>query len=227
MFEEVPPFKDRADAGQQLAVKLEKYRGKDAVILALPRGGVAIGGEIASSLNLPLDIIPVRKIGHPFNPEYAIAALTSDGHIVLGTNELPDVDKEWLEEESKHQQLEAQRRREVYSRGRAPKKITGKIAIVVDDGLATGLTMQAAVWEIKQKNPKKIIVAVPVAPADTAEKISKDVDKVTTVLSPINFLGAIGAYYENFEQVSDEQVIKIIDENQNSRHAGRNQSQRP
>jgi predicted phosphoribosyltransferase len=199
-------FRDRVDAGRKLAQALSRYRQQDVVIYALPPGGVVLGAEIARSLDAPLDLIIVRKIGHPFSPEYAIAAVAEDGHTVVNEAEVVTVDKEWFEENVEIERQEARRRRVLYTRGRAPVFTTGKVAIIVDDGLATGLTMFGAIQEIRHSNPRKIVVAVPVGPPQTVQELKKIVDDVVVLYVTANF-GAIGSYYSRFDQVSDDEVI--------------------
>lgn len=203
-------FADRSEAGRKLAEKLKKYRDRDVVVYALPRGGVVVGAEIAKRLHAPLDLIIVRKVGHPYNPEYALCALSENTHMVCNEEELAEVDKKWFEVQVQNERREAKRRREVYLEGRKPIAAKGKIAIIVDDGVATGLTMFVAILEIKHQNPKRIVVAVPVAPADTADQIKSKVDEFVALEIPEIFLGAIGAYYKFFPQVSDEEVIKLM-----------------
>ena len=141
-------FKDRIDAGKQLAEKLIQYKDQSPVVLALPRGGVVLGAEIAGSLDCALDLVIPRKIGHPANPEYAIAAVTESGALVVNEAEVGAVDPTWFEREKEAQIAEAKRRREVYLKGRKPIDLAGKTAILADDGIATGLTMQAAIREL-------------------------------------------------------------------------------
>ncbi|AKM78452.1 MAG: hypothetical protein UY31_C0039G0008 [Candidatus Wolfebacteria bacterium GW2011_GWE1_48_7] len=202
-------FIDREDAGRQLAQKLLSYKDTDAIIYALPRGGVVTAVAIARALYAPLDLIIPRKIGHPSNPEYAIGAVAEDGHFTANPTEIATVDSQWLRSEIEHQQAEAKRRRETYLAGASPIDISGKTAIIVDDGIATGLTMKCAINELKHRNPKKIIVAVPVASAGSLWEISALVDKVVCLSTP-EFMGAIGAFYESFPQVKDDEVITLM-----------------
>ncbi len=205
-------FKNREEAGQRLAEKLFKYKDENPVVLALPRGGVVLGGIIAEKLKCPLDLLITRKIGHPRAQEYAIGAITISGEGVFNEEEIRGVDKTWLKKEKKIQIGEAKRRRDIYLEGREPVNLKGKTVIIVDDGIATGLTMLAGIKEVKAKKPAKIVVAVPVSPPDTYEKIAGEVDDFVAVSVPDYFLGAIGAYYADFEQVSDEEVIEILEE---------------
>lgn len=204
-------FKDREEAGQKLAEKLEKYAGKkDVVIYALPRGGVVIGKEVAKKLGCSLDVLIIKKIGHPFSEEYAIGAVSERGNVFFNEQELLNIDKEWLQKEVEKKKGEAKARRELYLKYSQPINPEGKTAIIVDDGVATGLTILAAIKEIKSKKPKKLIVAVPVSPKDTADKISEQVDEFISLSIPKMFLGAVGAYYNNFNQVSDQEVIGLL-----------------
>lgn len=208
MNEEI--FADRLDAGEKLANLLEKHRGEDAVVIGLPRGGVVVAKQIAKRLNLPLQLVVVRKIGHPLNPEFAIAAISESGEIASEPSISGTTDPKWFEEESGRQLNEAKRRREKYWGNRPSINLKDKVAIIVDDGLATGLTMLAAISEVKKQQPKKIVVAVPISPLDTARKIKEEVDEFVAVSIPSLFLGAVGAYYEYFPQISDEEVIDSI-----------------
>jgi len=202
-------FKDRVDAGRHLADALASYKGEDVVVYALPRGGVVVAAEIADALEAPLDLIIVRKVGHPFSPEYAVAAVAEDGDLVTNPSEVETIDERWFKESVRIEQREGRRRRELYTRGREPVPATGKIAIIVDDGLATGLTMFAAIQEVRHSRPSKIVVAAPVAPPQTIEKLRKMVDDVL-VLHVTSDIGAIGSFYQRFDQVSDDEVIEPL-----------------
>lgn len=203
-------FKDRSDAGRQLAEKLKDYKGKKkTVVIALPRGGVVLGYEIAKVLNLPLDIVVPRKIGHPHNPEYAIGAITESGEGIFNKQEKKQVDPQWLKSAIAKEKKEARRRLKMYRSGKNPVDLYGKQVLIIDDGIATGLTMRAAVKSVKIKNPDKIIVAVPVAARDSLEKIKKEVDEVICLDAP-EFFGAVGAFYEVFGQTQDEEVVALM-----------------
>jgi predicted phosphoribosyltransferase len=215
MAEKNMHFKDRADAGQKLAKNLQKYKGiKNVVVYALPRGGVVIGSQVAKKLGCPLDLLIIRKIGHPFSEEYAIGAISEKGNAVFNQAELQSIDKKWLEDEIEKKKAEAKARRELYFKNKQPINPEGKIAIIVDDGIATGLTMSAAIKEIKTNKPQKIIVAVPVAPKESVDSMKKEVDEFISLSVPEIYLGAVGAYYENFNQVSDEEVVNLIKSNE-------------
>ncbi|MBI4643013.1 MAG: phosphoribosyltransferase [Deltaproteobacteria bacterium] len=203
-------FRDRIDAGRKLAGLLSNYKNKNAVVYALPRGGVPVAKEVARALDCPLDLIIIRKIGHPGNPEYALGAVAEDGLLVVNREELARVDQQWFEAEKIRQMQEARRRRELYLRGRKPIGASGKIAIIVDDGIATGSTMLVAVKKVRQEKPAKIVVAVAVSPKETAARFAAEVDEFVAVTIPEIFWGAIGYYYEDFSQVSDEEVVALL-----------------
>lgn len=203
-------FLDRAEAGKQLAKKLALHSRKDVVVLALPRGGLVLSAQIAKSLKAPLDIIAVRKIGHPLHPEYAIGAIDEYGTQILNEAETAKLDQRWLAEESRRQQIEAQRRSLLYRGGKSPVSLTGKTVILVDDGIATGFTMRLAVLSARAQKPKKIIVAVPVAPPEAVEVLVREGAEVLVLEPPEHFLGAVGAHYVHFAQVGDEEVIRIM-----------------
>ena len=201
-------FDDRSHAGRLLAEKLKEYSGKDTVVYALPRGGVVLGYEVSKVLNCPLDLVVTRKIGHPMNSEYAVCAVTENSPPICNQSEVMNIDSGWLDSEVLKQKDEIKRRKSAYpSPNISPK---GKTAIIIDDGIATGLTLLAAIDEVKSLDPKLLIVAVPVSPADTAEKIRGMVDRFVCLDIPMSYLGAVGMYYLEFPQVSDEEVIEIL-----------------
>jgi predicted phosphoribosyltransferase len=202
-------FIDRTDAGKQLAEALVRYQSQPVVVYALPRGGVVLGVEVARSLEAPLDLIVVRKIGHPLQPEYAIGAVAEDGYIITNPAETASLGKDWLDEAAALELQEAQRRRKLFLQGRGPLPVKDKIAIIVDDGLATGLTMLAAIHEMRKRHPKRIVVAVPVAASDTADRVRAEVDALV-VLHTSERLGAIGSFYQRFDQVSDDEVVALM-----------------
>jgi len=205
-------FKDRTDAGQKLAEKLEDYKGKkNVLILALPRGGVVVAYEIAKKLNLPLDLVVPRKIGAPGNEEYAIGAITETGEGIFddAAINMLRVPKEYLDKKIAEEKKEARRRLKEYRKGRAPLKLKNKIIIIIDDGLATGLTMRAAIKSVKKQRVKQIIVAIPVTAKDSLKVIQEEADKVIYLDAP-SYFGAVGAFYENFDQTTDQEVIEIM-----------------
>lgn len=203
-------FRDRAEAGRRLAAALGKYRDRPGIVYPLPRGGVPLALEIAAALHMPIDLVIPRKIGHPYNPEYAVCAVCETGDPVCNEEELARLDRQWLARQLQIERSEARRRRNRYLQGRAPLPATGKIAILIDDGIATGLTMRAAVREVKGRGPAHVVVAVPVSPRDTAALLRQEVDELVTLDTPDLYLGAVGAYYEDFSPVSDEQVVALL-----------------
>lgn len=205
-------LRNRQQVGKLLSRKLKKYIDKDVVIYAIPRGGVVTANEIAKKLKCPLDLIITRKIGHPQNIEYAIAAISENGHIVSAKEELKTVNQNWLREKIEEASIEAKRRRVIYLSGQKGISSHAKIAILVDDGVATGLTLRAGIMELKLQKPRKIIVAVPVISQSIAKIIKVEADElVALTISPDNiFLGGVGAYYDEFPQVTDEEVKEIL-----------------
>ena len=205
-------FIDRTDAGKKLCSLLEKYKLQETVVYALPRGGVVVAAEIARYLKAPLDLILVQKIGHPYHEEYAVAALSEKGYLVETECELNVLGHDWLEKQKRLKMAEIKRKRSLYLPGRQQLSPENKVAIIVDDGIATGLTMQVAIRELRDSHPKLIVVAVPVAPSSIAELLSKMVDEFVAVKVPGEhlFLGAVGAYYHQFFQVEDQEVVDLI-----------------
>ena len=204
-------FQNRAEAGRRLAEKLEPFQGQNAVVLALPRGGVAVGYEIAQKLGLPLDIVVTRKIGHPQNLEYAVGAVDESGLTIFNEREEASVERQWLAEEILKQKKESARRSDLYRQGGKSLEIGGKVVIITDDGIATGLTMRLAVRVVKRQQPAKVVVAVPVASAESVSALrSEGADEVVLLEKPEEFVGAVGAHYQEFEQVSDEEVIRFL-----------------
>ena len=203
-------FFDRYDAGNQLATKLQSYKNTDTVVLALPRGGVLVGYEIATDLGLPLDIIITRKIGHPFNKEVAICAVTEDGRRVCDDWGLCGLDDDsWLRHETEVAMTEAVRRRKMYG-AKTQLSITNKTVIVTDDGVATGLTMKAALLMVRAQKPKKIILAIPVCPRDVLAELTDLVDEVVILDKDKEFRGAVGLYYTHFAEVYDKEVVVCL-----------------
>lgn len=202
-------FKNRTDAGQKLAHALKKYQGEDVIVYALPRGGVVVAKEIATVLHAPLDLLFARKIGHPLFSEYAIGAVSESGQ-VIGSKELESFGEKWLNEQVQFQLKEIKRRRQLYLKNRPPLDPKNKVAIVVDDGVATGLTMEVAIQELRSFHPKKIVVAVPVSPKDTFERLKHLADDAVGIEVTDQFLGAVGAYYAEFSQVEDSEVVMYL-----------------
>lgn len=199
-------FKDRTEAGILLAEKLQNYKNSNTLVLAVPRGGLPVGYEIAKSLHLPLDIILSKKIGHPFNREFAIGAVSMDSIIV---DEHPDVPKDYIEKEIIRLRKLLQEKYELYMGNREPFDVKGKNLIIVDDGIATGNTILVSIAMLRKKNPAKIIVAVPVIPYDTVDVFQQKADEFVYLIASKYFRG-VGGFYEEFEQVEDEEAIQIL-----------------
>lgn len=206
-------YKDREHAGQELAKHLINYASDDTVILALPRGGVTIGYELAKKLHSPLDVIVSRKIGLPQNPEFGIGAIGEENTRVLDNRiiELIGLPEDVLESIIQKEQTELKRRINLYRKNKPLPNLKNKTVILVDDGLATGVTAKAAIQAIKKLNPKKIIFASPVCAYDTAQEFRSLVDEVICLATPLD-LKAIGLWYQNFDQVSDEEVLEMLKE---------------
>lgn len=202
-------FKDRTEAGKKLAEVLKEFENSEAVVLALPRGGVIVAKEISDTLHLPLDIIVTRKIGAPGNDEYAIGAIDLDGNGVWNEAERAYTDKAWLENKVRAEKQEAERRWETYRKGRGVLDLKDKTVIIADDGIATGLTMRAAVGYAKNHGAAKIIIVAPVASADTTRTLEETADDVRILETPI-FFSAVGEWYESFPQIPDHEVIELL-----------------
>jgi predicted phosphoribosyltransferase len=205
-------FPDRAEAGRFLATRLSKYSGRDDVIaLGLPRGGVPVAYEVARALRVPLDVFIVRKLGVPGFEELAVGAIASGGVRVLNEDVvrgLPNAD-EIIEAVTKRETEEVERREQKYRDGRPAPEICGRTVILIDDGLATGATMRAAVKALRQRGAAKIVVAVPVGPPETCREFENEADEVVCASAP-EFFQAVGQYYEDFSQTSDEEVRQLL-----------------
>ncbi|MGQ9369028.1 phosphoribosyltransferase [Azospirillum sp. ST 5-10] len=206
-------FRDRADAGRQLAAALTRFKEQHPVVLALPRGGVPVAREVARALEAPLDLVLVRKIGAPFQPELAAGAVADGGHVEVVRNpEITDlVPPAWFEAEKARQLQEIERRRAAYLGGRPRAAIADRTAIVVDDGIATGATMRVALRAVRRAGPRRLVLAVPVAPRSTLAALSAEVDEVVCLATPEPF-GAIGYFYDDFRQLDDAEVVRLLDE---------------
>lgn len=205
-------FKDRTDAGRRLAKALQIYSNQpDTIVIALPRGGVVIGYEVATALNLPLDIVCPRKIGAPFNPELAIGAITETGEGILSEELVLElgVSQGFIRETMEKEKQKAKWRLDHYRQGRAPRLLKDKRVILVDDGLATGSTMRAAIKTVRAEGAKELILAVPVSPIDTLAKLEKEVDKAVCLATPSTFY-AVGQFYDFFDQTTDQEVIELL-----------------
>jgi putative phosphoribosyl transferase len=206
-------FEDRTDAGRQLARALTAYRDKKPVILALPRGGVTVAAEVASALAAPLDLVLVRKIGVPQQPELAMGAVVDGGAPLIVRNEdviaLANVSETEFKAVCDNELAEIERRRKRYLGDRESVDVSGRTAVIVDDGIATGATVRAALRATQLRKPAKLVLAVPVAPTDTIDQLRAEADDVVC-LEQHEFFGAIGFYYADFRQVSDATVIDTL-----------------
>jgi predicted phosphoribosyltransferase len=207
------PFADRVDAGRKLAKALEKYRGRRPAILALPRGGVPVAAEVARALEAPLDLVLVRKIGVPYQPELAMGAVVDGGNPIVVRNEEvireAGVDAESFQAICDEELAEIERRRLRYLGNRQRVNVAGSTAIVIDDGIATGATIRAALRAVRAREPKAVVPAVPVAPSDCLEELRAEADDVVCLEQHATF-GAIGMYYRDFRQISDKEVIELL-----------------
>jgi len=206
-------FVDRSEAGRRLAEPLLRFKEERPVVLALPRGGVPVGFEVAQALDAPLDLVLVRKIGAPFQPELAVGAVVDGGRAETVINEEIvrelQIPKSYLEDESARQLEEIERRRKLYLADRSRVPVEGRTAIVVDDGIATGATMEAALHATRRANPKRVVLATPVAPSDSLEQLRPQADEVVCLATPRLF-AAIGMFYEDFQQLTDENVVDLL-----------------
>ncbi len=208
------PFVNRTEAGRKLAKALAAYEGETPIVMALPRGGVPVAAEVAQALRAPLDLVLVRKIGVPTQPELAMGAVVDGPAPVTIRNEdiirLCGVTEEEFATIRTKELGEIERRRRLYMADRPHPDVKGKTVIVIDDGIATGATTRAALQALRLRNAGKIVLAVPVAPTDTLQKLRGDADAIVCLEDHLNF-GAIGVYYSNFRQLSDADVISLLD----------------
>jgi predicted phosphoribosyltransferase len=205
-------FRDRVDAGRVLARKLDRYRGRpDLLVLALPRGGVPVGFEVARELGAPLDVFVVRKLGMPGHEEYAIGAIASGGVRIINEEAITafGVTDDEIEAVTAAESAELERRERRYRDGRPPPEIAGKTVILVDDGLATGSTMRAAVEALREEGPARLVVAVPTAAPETCHEIGRLVDDMVCAMTPEPFY-AVGLWYDDFGQTTDEEVHDLL-----------------
>src|SRR5256885_16128119 len=213
LFGNPPPFRDRRDAGRVLAGKLLLRYGNrpDVVVLALPRGGVPVGYEVARALHAPLDVFIVRKLGVPGHEELAMGAIASGGVRVLNEDivRMLDIPHSLIIEVAAREQREIERREREYRGGYPPPALRGCVALLVDDGLATGATMRAAVQALRQKQPAQVVVAVPTAAAQTCDEFRHEVDEIVCAFTPEPFYG-VGMWYGDFSQTTDEEVRELL-----------------
>jgi putative phosphoribosyl transferase len=212
-------FRDRQDAGKKLAAALGYLKGEDCVVLALPRGGVPVAAEVADALDAPLDLLLVRKIGAPGQPELGIGAVIDGGApLVLRDEELvrlTGASDKAFEETCQRELAEIERRRKYYLGNRKPEPLAGKTAIVVDDGLATGNTMRVALEAVRRRHPGKLVMAVPVAPRSTLTSFEGEADQIVCLETPEPF-GAVGYFYSDFSPTDDAEVISIMNKHTSS-----------
>jgi len=204
-------FSDRVEAGKRLTSAMRDFAGKNGIVLAIPRGGVVVGYEIAKALNLPLDVIIPRKIGAPANPELAIGAMTEDGTIILDDNLITylGVQRDYIKAESERQKHEIERRLKLYRQNEPYPSLKGLDVVIVDDGIATGSTMKAALASVKNRGASTVTVAVPVGPPSTIKELKKQAARVVCLYTP-EYFQAIGQFYTDFNQTTDEEVIQLL-----------------
>ena len=206
-------FRDREDAGQQLAGRLHRYRDENPVVLALPRGGVPVAAEISRELEAPLDVIIARKLGAPGQPELAIGAVAPGGVRLVNERLVRwlGIPEAWIEQAAEKELAEVQSRIQRFRKGRPAPEIRDKTAILVDDGIATGMTAMAAIRAVREREPRRIVLAVPVCARETAGRLSREVDDVVCPQVPDD-LWAIGLWYRDFHQVPDQEVVDLLED---------------
>lgn len=209
-------FKDRTQAGKLLAAKLAKYKSKAGIILAVPRGGIPVAYQVARELGFPLEVALTKKIGHPNHKEYAIGAASLTDYFVIPH---PDVSQAYIEEELLAIKARLTEMRQKFMGDHEPEKLEGKTIILIDDGAATGNTLLETMGVIKKGKPDKTVIAVPVASANAISKLKKEADDVIVILVPEEFYG-IGAFYQNFKEVGDDEVIFYLEKLNRLRKAG-------
>ena len=200
-------FKNRVEAGLLLAAKLKKYKNDPGIVLAVPRGGVPVAYAAAKELGFPIEIILTKKIGHPMNKEYAIGAASLTDYFIIPHQ---NISEEYIQQEVERIRTRLKEMYKIFMGVREPESLEGKTVIVIDDGIATGNTLMGTVNVLRKSKPGKIVIGVPVASKSAVQKLSKEVDEVVAVLIPEEFYG-VGAFYEDFEQVSDEEVNFYLD----------------
>ncbi len=207
-------FYDRHQAGQQLAEALDFLRGReDVVVLGIPRGGVVVAYEVAKALGASLDIFITRKIGAPGNPEFALGAVASDGTVVIDHHVIDqlDIPADYVLDEIKHQREEIERRMQVFRGERPYPELKGKVVVLVDDGVATGSTVLASLRALRQRDPAELILAIPVGPPETVDRLAEEADRVVVLETPEPFW-AVGRFYIRFDQTTDEEVVELLKE---------------
>lgn len=214
MFRTESEFRDRSEAGRRLAQALEHVKEERPVVLALPRGGVPVAFEVAKALEAPLDLVMVRKLGAPGHAEYGIGAVVDGAapQLVLNDEAMRMVNPPpgYVDEEMQRQLAEIERRRGQYFAGRKPVPLSGRTVIVVDDGIATGGTVRVALKALRRAGPERVVLAVPVAPREALDSLKPDADEVVCLAAPANFR-AVGLHYQDFDQTSDAEVVRLLD----------------
>ena len=209
-------FRDRSEAGRLLAEKLRKYQNVPGVLLAVPRGGVPVAYEVAKELNMPLEIVLVKKLGHPLNKEYAIGAVGLKDMFVIPHENVTEF---YIQNQVQKIRTRLHEMQKKFMGDKEPQDIEGKTVIIIDDGVATGNTLLATIEILKKQNPKKIVVAAPVVSRSAAHKLTKEADELISLLIPDSFYG-VGVFYEDFSQVSDEEVLGYLRKLNEMKHAG-------
>ncbi|HKJ59010.1 MAG TPA: phosphoribosyltransferase family protein [Halobacteriales archaeon] len=206
-------FSDRTDAGEQLAEVVDGHDVEADVVLAIPRGGLPVARVVADRLGVPLDVVAARKIGAPHNPELAIGSVASDGTVWLNDRMIHDigVDEDYLDAQSEVEREAAEEKLQRYREGREPLDLEGKTVLIVDDGVATGATTIACIRQVKNAGAERVVLAVPVGPPDSIERLRSEADDVIAVETPPHF-GAVGQFYADFGQVSDEEAMAYLSE---------------
>lgn len=203
-------YEDRLHAGEVLSHLLAVWKGRNPLVLGVPRGGVIVAAVVASKLRAELDVVVARKVGAPGNPEFAVAAVDPEGNLFVDPDSAVYLPRDYLDRASAVERAEISRRLSLWRKGRPEPGISGRVVIMVDDGVATGLTAMAALSYLSRKSPARLILAVPVAPADTVAKLRRYADEVICPLTPAIFI-AVGEWYRDFTQVSDEDVIRVLE----------------
>ena len=205
-------FKDRRQAGEKLAELLKQYKGQQPLILAVPRGGVAVAEPVWEAIGGEMDLIITRKLGAPYQPELAVGAVSSDGFVMVNENLISrlNITEDFVKEVAEKEQEEINRRLELYRGSRPLPEVNQRLVILIDDGVATGYTLLAALRSLREKKPARLVLAVPVGPPDTFDKLEKEVDELVYVKAPDNF-AAVGQFYRNFNQASDRDVVEVME----------------
>jgi predicted phosphoribosyltransferase len=219
-FSNMNLLKNRVEAGKRLAEALKEV-SNNAIVLAVPRGGVVVGYEVAKALHVPLDVVIAKKIGAPGNPELAIGAVAEDGTLLLDANtvDMLNVSQAYIRDEVENQKAEIKRRLQRYRGDAPPPQVLNREVIVVDDGVATGATLKATLRSLRKRGAKPLVVAVPVGPKDTVAALKTEADRVVCLHTPELFY-AIGEFYEDFDQTADQEVIELLEKSRQEMQAG-------